>query len=779
MPLMALLLAVGLVHFGSIVGRQPVGSDPDFMYRPYKMQLAEALQRGELPFWSDRFGLGVPLIAESHVAAFYPPNWVAYRLLEVETAYRVLMFLSYLGVAATTFGYARNLGIEPWGAALAGLSFMLCGFQANHAVHEWAVNAVPYLPLSLWLSDRLVRSGKPSAAAALALILGVQITIGHFQTQWMTLALVALTGIFRVRCAGLPATRLVALAAAIGWGFAIASLTLLASAEMVRFTGFQRPAGDLGTFPFVPIQVVQTLLPRLFNGFRDGVVDPFWFEANTTGLESSLYFGTVPLILVVLGMAARPADRMVAAWRWIGLGSLVLAVLPVVAPDLFFLIARLPGFGTFRCPARYTLITSLAAALLAGQAFDRAVSAEAFRRGLVVASLLMAGAVAWALTWFTNPSVPERLPEGFFTLELATSIVTFLAAIASLVAWKRGRLGPWAPFAITLMELGAIFHNAGTHWSWADSTIADSPVFRSLAKEPKVGLVAGPLFDLPVLGGFTPAFAYTGIPAPEPNIWLLTANDPESFQNKRLRRLYRRYGVTHGIWADESRPADAEVLYEGPDAWLDRTANYNNSRSTWKLVRYADPFPSARVALRERLVDIVAPLGQTAVKRDTVLRESDARAEESIDLKASITTGSLDFSNAILKAITDADPDLGTVTYASKDCPTTRLTASFARVSRWDGHEAEVEHDGTCDLVINRTFYPGWAASVDGRPFASVRKADGGIQAVRLEGKGISRISFRYEPTWLIKGLWISGLATSAAFATLLLPLARRPLKAA
>ena len=39
------------------------------------------------------FGLGVPLAAESHVAAFYPPNWLFYRLWDVATAYRLTMWL--------------------------------------------------------------------------------------------------------------------------------------------------------------------------------------------------------------------------------------------------------------------------------------------------------------------------------------------------------------------------------------------------------------------------------------------------------------------------------------------------------------------------------------------------------------------------------------------------------------------------------------------------------------------------------------------------------------
>ena len=91
-----LLAAVGVVAgimAPVLIGFAPLGGDPELMYQPIKSELGRALAEGRLPFWSDRFGLGVPLIAESHAAAFYPPNWVFYRLWDVGTAYRLTLWL--------------------------------------------------------------------------------------------------------------------------------------------------------------------------------------------------------------------------------------------------------------------------------------------------------------------------------------------------------------------------------------------------------------------------------------------------------------------------------------------------------------------------------------------------------------------------------------------------------------------------------------------------------------------------------------------------------------
>ena len=146
-PLLAAMTVVGLTLGGLLIGYQPVGDDPDLMYRPIKMELARALRSGTLPFWSDRFGLGMPLMAESHVAALYPLNWVFYSLLDVETAYRWLMWLHYVALAGTTYLLARDYKISPWGAAISSVSFTLCGFMAAHACHEPFYCLMPYLPL--------------------------------------------------------------------------------------------------------------------------------------------------------------------------------------------------------------------------------------------------------------------------------------------------------------------------------------------------------------------------------------------------------------------------------------------------------------------------------------------------------------------------------------------------------------------------------------------------------------------------------------------------------
>src|SRR5262249_38092164 len=147
---------VGLTLGGLLVGYEPVGGDPDRIYRPIKLELGRALRDGRLPFWSDRFGLGVPLVADSHVAAFYPPNWALSGLPDGSAAYRLAMWAHYVALAAAMYAYARRLGLTPWGSALGSVAFTFCGFQAIHSSHEWAYHVLPFFPLCLLLADLFV-----------------------------------------------------------------------------------------------------------------------------------------------------------------------------------------------------------------------------------------------------------------------------------------------------------------------------------------------------------------------------------------------------------------------------------------------------------------------------------------------------------------------------------------------------------------------------------------------------------------------------------------------
>jgi hypothetical protein len=733
-PLFLALALVGVILGGLLVGYEPVGGDPDRMYRPLKSELARALEHGRLPFWSDRFGVGLPLIAESHVAAFYPPNLVLYRLLDVPAAYRISMWLHYLALAAATYFYARCLEIHPWGAAMSAMAFTFCGFQAIHSSHEPFYCLMPYLPLALGIAERFMATGRLAWLAALPVVLGLQWTLGHFQIQTWTGGLVILVGLWRAAIDRRPWRRNMALVLAVPWGAALAAVQLGPSwqfAEQVDQT--RRATRDLLFYSFPPAHWFEPILPRLVRELRLGPEDPYWYGEQTTGYEAALYVGTIPLVLAFIAIAARPAGRFTMPLRLLIPITFAMATMPRWWPQGYLYLLAVPGLGYFRVPARYTLLTSLGAAILAGEGFDRSISAVRFHIGLAAAIVFATCASAAAAVWASRADVHLRssfggIPDGLLWALLAWSI-----ALAVVLAWRAGRIGCWAPLGAAAIELGILYYAGTTQWGWSIAIPAQSPVLTELVRQGPVGLVGGDVENLPVRAGLATASPYIGFAHPDPIKVVVSMQErlfragmpiaPGSLEAPLYKRWLRRCRVTHIVDYRRTAAGLGEELGRWRDPALDRivyhAAGEPASRS-WSIVRVDDPFPEARVAPRARK----SPDRNTLVKH---LSESD-------------------------------DRDIAW--FLAEDRVPTRTDARSARLASWDGTTATVEHDGPCDLVVGRTFDPGWLARVDDGPERPVLRADAGFLAVRIEGAGVHRVSLRYRTPRI--ALWIA-LSTSAA----------------
>ncbi len=258
---------------------------PTASIAPSNTELHQFLATRQLPFWSDRFGLGIPLVAESHVAAFYPLNWLFYTLCKVSVAYRLAMWLHYLFLTAATYAYARFLQVSAHGAALAAIAFTLCGFQAIHSSHEPFYHALPYLPLGLLLGEWYMAEGRMLGLVLLACAWGTQLTLGHFQLQMWTAGLVLLLGLWCALFDARPWHRLGLLVLGLLWGAAMASVQLAASWELARFVGStERSFSELAFFGFPPAHWAELAIPGFARGIPGGPEATYWYCARNLGL---------------------------------------------------------------------------------------------------------------------------------------------------------------------------------------------------------------------------------------------------------------------------------------------------------------------------------------------------------------------------------------------------------------------------------------------------------------------------------------------------------------
>lgn len=397
--------------------RQPVGGDKCAFFYGLMAHYDQCLSEGRLPFWNELWGFGFPGLAESQVGALYPPHVALYSLLSAFDAFRWNLLFHRLIAVPLCFVSLRLCGLRTRGAWLATLIHVAGGFIVGHDDHQWAVEAMVWLPPVFACTHRWAWLGSRTALVGLPILFALQLLIGHFQIAFMTVtacllyvtassAHLASNGKSALPGGGKPVRVAVAGARVAGWlaavalGFGVAAAQLLPTALLANYVRSVNPAGVdyLSTHAQPPWLTANLVFPFLY--FRDPLWrDVFWTPLHTAPEECLAYVGLLPLCLALAAVARWRRVGPVRCWILLGLAAWVLSCGPF-APG-FSLLVELPGFSFFRSAARWGLIVQFALGLLAGWSVDHASPVRMFRwwRRFLVAVIVLACLLAgwWRL----------------------------------------------------------------------------------------------------------------------------------------------------------------------------------------------------------------------------------------------------------------------------------------------------------------------------------------------------------------------------------------------
>ncbi len=447
-----------------------VGGDIYSYFFPQKVIYSEALHAGELPLWNAHAGFGYPLLAESQTGIFYPPNLVLYRLLDAHSAFHVSFLLHYFLAFVFASAAARRLGLSTLCSWLTALIYVYGWFPPRTCV-EWAIIGGTWLPAALWCAESFLATRWWRYAIGLSAVLAVQLLAGHFQIAWFTLLLLAAYVPARVFWFGndshqpsadsqQPETKsqwpmaddrkplsqpfrlTFVVTAAMFCGLGLAAVQLLPTYELKqrsqRATVGKEHELDFGSIPpwywtqlFRPSHWYSPLTDRE-KAFADS---PPLGHSRTNSAEAHLYFGLAPLVLIAVGLvlSLRERNRQTIFW-------LAVAILSGLYTSGWLLPVTqyLPGFSYFQGAGRYGLLTTWAAAVIAGGV------AERFLRSPDVSQLLkwtlLAGAV-WSLSAFY-----------FLGDDVATVMMHFKINPLSLMPTNAQGTGVW----MSLAQLGVL-----------------------------------------------------------------------------------------------------------------------------------------------------------------------------------------------------------------------------------------------------------------------------------------------------------------------------------
>lgn len=311
--------------------------------------------------------LGLPFLGTLQTGLFYPLNFL-YFLFPAPFVFSFNFILHFALAAFFTFLYARLLGVRVFPAFLTGLVFGFSGFLMAHKGHVSMVNAAVWLPLLLYLYEKIRQELRMKHAALASLVVAVQVFAGHYQIcvyTYLVLAVFILCYLRRI-AKNERVRFLLFTGGPIVLGSLIALPQLVATKELADIAW--RAGEDYRFFieySYPPFMLPQLFFPFFFGGSYGG---PYWGSWDGV-TEMAGFIGTLPL---VLGLWAS-----VRLWRqnthvqFLSLLALFAFLLALGGySPLYRLMYYIPVYNLFRVPARHWLELDLAIALLFGFALN-------------------------------------------------------------------------------------------------------------------------------------------------------------------------------------------------------------------------------------------------------------------------------------------------------------------------------------------------------------------------------------------------------------------------
>ncbi len=383
-------------------------------YFPWRDFAARVFQSGYIPLWNPFQFCGLPFLANSQSALFYPLNLI-FWLTDTRRAFGLSGFLHLALAGWFTYLFLRAVRLRRFGATVGAVTFALNGYFLTWIFLPTVVSSAIWLPLALLFAEKFFRRGKPAFAVGAGAAVGLSALAGHPQIFLLCTLFFGFYFIAR----GIFLKQWLRLAGGIlltgGFAALLAVVQLLPLAELLRFS-HRAPSAGAERYDFylswaLPWHNLVTLL--LPDFFGNPGTATFWGKGNYA--EFCAYAGILPFALALIavrygrGFHARFFAIFAAVWLLCALGT----------PLNWFFFHFIPGMSRAGSPARLLLLYLSSVAFLAGiganwvtQAYSE--KGAAWLRPRLLAVILVVAILAVGLAFFSRALLPY---SGEFTLQ--------------------------------------------------------------------------------------------------------------------------------------------------------------------------------------------------------------------------------------------------------------------------------------------------------------------------------------------------------------------------
>lgn len=667
---------------------------------------------GEVPLWNPYNNGGLPFIADTQAAVFYPPRLVTIALSSLSggfsnQALHLEMTVHVLGASLFTYALLRRMLYKNPGSYLAGLVaaiiFSYGGFLTSYPPLQLALlEAAIWLPVALIGILEFSRSERPRYTWLLltAFAYGLSWMAGHPQTTWFqTYVLVAYLG-YRVYEKRYSWLHWISGAAVFGLlGGALAAVQLLPGFEYLAWTTRAGFGYDLKGNGFPVRDLAQFVFP--------GIVSLF----------SPLYIGIMGLVLAIL-----------AIWRR-GAGALFWGIVAVVALGLSLgdnsaifpaLYNVLPGLRFFRGQERAAYVVATSLAILAGigachlyswKPIEWPVATKNLKRSVLALVGLTSGAVIIVFNeWLVNT---EKLNPVLSSVLLSALVAgATYGLVRSLVNQPGALITSAALVGLVVFDLFTVNMDSAATYDPvppAQQIRFDPPPLAAQALADTNGVFRvdgyrvlgdnyGSLYDLMDIRGISPLFM---------------AGPHEIIQRELINPLAWELFAVRYVYTDwEQLPVASVVVGEGEDRF-----------GAVRMHQLEDPRPFAHMLYQAEV--IANP--QAALNR---LTEADFAARSIVLLE---DDPGIQFDPA-------GSQGSATVIEFLPENITIQTSSSAPGI-----------------LSVAMPYYPGWEATLNGNS-VPLLKAYTALMAISIPA-GESQITLQYNPSTYRIGGWMSVIA--------------------
>jgi hypothetical protein len=671
------------------------------MHSLYQGYLRQAVLGGHFPLWNPYIGLGRPFMADMETATLYPPSYLMIPFgVTGGVAVSVILHMTIAIYGGVRFG--RVLGCSRGASALIGIGLVLSG-PLSARLSAGIMDgffSLCWWPVLLWLGCTLQDRSSRGGAVAFGAAVALAILAGN--PPLLFVEFLGLVVFIGIRQQWMDRA---ALGRALGLAVAAVLGVGLAAVQLLPFLELvhlgNRPTHDPG------FATASGMLPLSWPFVfvpATGTLDPNW--------EQNLHCGLIPFLAAVGGIFLW-RDRSARALLGLGLLGGVMAA-GDHTPVLGWLSKVVPGVVALRLPSRYGLWCATAVMALAAMVLSRPQRKPA--ASLAVGLILICWGV-WALAPHASAG-----PARFAALELAAAV-----AAAALV-WMWARRPPQSPHGGTLALLLGLF-------CAADGLIAlqlQAPLY----SEESFSSFEGSAHDLLAAKGLLAP----GLPPPR--ISFSPADIREnagmeqgfstynSYANPNLARTWNYLHAATGAERSSVDFIQLPVVIYRRVARLDSVnlaAVVDHERRTMVFLRKMDP--RAYLAYRTRAVS------------------SWSEAEERM-------AGDTGFHDAPF--VEPGFPGLAATGTGFGPAAITSFAPGEIRLS--------VDAARPAVLVLGEAWYPGWTATVDGRP-SKVYPVNGWMRGTLVPAGGHD-VAFTFHQDYLAIGLLLTA-ASACALAAL------------